>query len=94
MWANYRGGAGAPTGNSCVSKQQTSYSPLKMGVACQAGSEKIIVIRCIEDHWMDEDFVVFKVEYAAFNILSRQVVLDERGIKILHAWVLVQSSIL
>ena len=50
-----------------------------MGVACQAGSEKIIHgLRCTEDHWMDEDFIIFKVDMRnPFNTLSRQVLPDE-----------------
>ena len=46
-------------------------------MACQAGAEKIShgVRRCIEEHWMDEDFVFFKVDMR--NVVSRQAVLDE-----------------
>ena len=33
---------------------------------------------CIEEHWMDKDFVVLKVDMRnAFNMVSRQVFLDE-----------------
>ena len=56
------------------------FQPLQLGVACRAGAEKIAhgVRRCIEEHWMDEDFVFFKVDTRnAFNVVSRQAVLDE-----------------
>ena len=34
--------------------------------------------KSIEDHWMEEDFVVFKIDMQnAFNLVSRQAVLDE-----------------
>eukprot|EP00731_Ephydatia_muelleri_P009897 Em0005g483a len=42
--------------------------------------EKIIhgLRKCIEDHWDDEDFVVLKVDMRnAFNLVSRQAILDE-----------------
>ena len=37
--------------------------PLQFGVACTAGSEKIVhgLRKRIEDHWDDEDFVVLEV---------------------------------
>ena len=56
------------------------FQPLQLGVACRAGAEKVAhALRgCIEEHWMDEDFVVLKVDMRnAFNIVSRQAVLDE-----------------
>lgn len=48
------------------------FQPLQFGVACQAGAEKILhcVRGCIEDHWMDEDFVCFKKN--AFNLVSNK----------------------
>ena len=51
------------------------FQPLQLGVACRAGAENIAhgVRRGIEEHWMDEDFVVFKVDMQnAFNVVSRQ----------------------
>ena len=53
------------------------FQPLQLGVACWAGAEKIdIMVSGV--HWMDEDFVFFKVDMQnAFNIVSRQAVLDE-----------------
>ena len=56
------------------------FQPLQLGVACRAGAEKVAhALRgCIEEHWMDEDFVVLKVDMRnAFNIVSRQAVLDQ-----------------
>ena len=56
------------------------FQPLQLGVACWAGAEKIAhgVRRCIEEHWINEDFVFFKVDMQnAFNVVSRQAVLDE-----------------
>ena len=37
---------------------------LQLGVACRAGAEKIAhgFRRCIEEHWMDEDFVFFNFD--------------------------------
>ncbi|KAL5500371.1 hypothetical protein EMCRGX_G011922 [Ephydatia muelleri] len=54
--------------------------PRDYGVACRAGAEKVIhqVRECLEEHWMDEDFVCFKVDMKnAFNLVSRQTVLEE-----------------
>ena len=56
------------------------FQPLQLGVACSSGSEKIIhgLRKSIEDHWMEEDFVAFKIDMQnAFNLVSRQAVLDE-----------------
>ena len=56
------------------------FQPLQLGVACRAGAEKVAhALRgCIEEHWMDEDFVVLKVDMRnASNMVSRQAVLDE-----------------
>ena len=61
-------------------KASELFHPLQFGVACTAGSEKIIhgLRKCIEDHWDDEDFVVLKVDMRnAFNLVSRQAILDE-----------------
>ena len=54
------------------------FQPLQLGVACQAGSKKIIhgLRICIQEHWDDEDLVVFKVDMQnAFNIVSRQALI-------------------
>ena len=61
-------------------KASELFHPLQFGVACTAGSEKIIhgLRKCIEDHGDDEDFVVLKVDMRnAFNLVSRQAILDE-----------------
>ena len=61
-------------------KASELFHPLQFGVACTAGSEKIIhgLRKCIEDHWDDEDFVVLKVDMNnSFNFVSRQAILDE-----------------
>ena len=55
------------------------FHPLQLGVACRSGAENIAdgVRRCIEEHWMDEDFVFFfKVDMQNINIVSRQAVLE------------------
>ena len=61
-------------------KASDLFQPLQRGVACSSGSEKIIhgLRKSIEDHWMEEDFVVFTIDMQnAFNLVSRQAVLDE-----------------
>eukprot|EP00731_Ephydatia_muelleri_P023064 Em0015g647a len=49
------------------------FSPRQMGLACRTGAEKVThaLRQYIEEHWMDEDFVTFKVDMKnAFNIVS------------------------
>ena len=61
-------------------KASDLFQPLQLGVACSSGSEKIIhgLRKSIEDHWMEEDFVVFKIDIQnAFNLVSIQAVLYE-----------------
>ena len=61
-------------------KFSSFFEPSQFGVACKAGAEKIVhsLRRCIEDNWLNGDFVVFKVDMLnAFNMVSRQAVLDE-----------------
>ena len=56
------------------------FQPSQFGVACKTGAEKIVhsLRKCIEDNWLSGDFVVFKVDTSnAFNVVSRQAVLDE-----------------
>ena len=65
-----------------VTKEKASeyFAPLQMGVACPSGAEKIIhgLRHCVEDHWMDEDFAIMKIDMRnAFNLVSRQALLDE-----------------
>ena len=66
---------------SLKEKISSFFQPLHFGVACRAGAEKIVhsLQNCIEEHWMqEEDFVIFKVDMTnAFNLISRQAVLDE-----------------
>ena len=61
-------------------KARDLFQPLQVGVACRSGSEHIIrgLRKCIDDHWDDDEFVVFKVDMRnAFNMVSRQAILDE-----------------
>ena len=61
-------------------KISSFFQPSQFGVACKAGAEKIVhsLRRCIEDNWLSDDFVVFKVDMSnAFNMVSRQAVMDE-----------------
>ena len=65
-----------------VTKEKASeyFSPLQMGVACPSGAEKIIhgLRHCVEEHWMDENFAVMKIDMRnAFNLVSHQALLDE-----------------
>ena len=56
------------------------FQPSQFGVACKAGPGKIVhsLRRCIEDNWLSGNFVVFKEDMSnAFNVVSRQAVLDE-----------------
>ena len=64
----------------CFNKARDIFQPLQVGVACRSGSESIIhgLRTCIDDHWDDDDFVVFKVDMRnAFNMVSRQAILNE-----------------
>ena len=47
-----------------IDKAAEFFQPSQLGVACRSGAEKIAhgVRRCIEEHWMDEDFFFFKVD--------------------------------
>eukprot|EP00731_Ephydatia_muelleri_P016404 Em0009g828a len=56
------------------------FHPFQFGVACPRGAEKILhsLMCCFDDHWADNNFVVLKVDMTnAFNLVSRQAVLDE-----------------
>ena len=56
------------------------FKPFQFGVACSFGAEKIAhgLRACIENHWLDVDFVVLKVDMKnAFNMVSRQALLSE-----------------
>ena len=59
------------------------FQPLQFGVACPSGTEKVIhgLRTCLEEHWEDDDFAVVKVDMRnAFNLVSRQALLDECAI--------------
>ena len=58
-------------------KISSFFQPSQFGVACKAGAEKIVhsLRRCIDDNWLSGDFVVDMSN--AFNMVSRQAVLDE-----------------
>ena len=61
-------------------KARDLFQPLQVGVACRSGSERIThgLRKFIDDHWDDDDFAVFKVDMRnAFNMVSRQAILDE-----------------
>ena len=61
-------------------KISSFFQPSQFGVACKAGVEKSVhsLRRCIDENWLSGDFVVFKVDMSnAFNMVSRQAVLDE-----------------
>ena len=61
-------------------KASDFFQPLQLGVSCTLGSEKIIhgLRRCMDEHWDSDDFVVLKIDMKnAFNLVSRQALLDE-----------------
>ena len=65
-----------------ITKWKTSeyFSPYQFGVACPSGAAKIVhgLRDCVEEHWNERDFVVMKVNLCnAFNLVSRQALLDE-----------------
>ncbi|KAL5487053.1 hypothetical protein EMCRGX_G019610 [Ephydatia muelleri] len=63
-------------------RAQQFFHPFQFGVACPLGAEQMIhgLRDCIEQHWLENDFVVLKVDLKnAFNMVSRQAVLNECG---------------
>ena len=61
-------------------KISSFFQPLQFGMAFRAGAEKIVhsLGNCSEEHWLEDDFFIFKVDMAnAFNLVSRQAILDE-----------------
>ncbi|KAL5515639.1 hypothetical protein EMCRGX_G000834 [Ephydatia muelleri] len=61
-------------------RAQQFFHPFQFGVACPLGAEQMIhgLRDCIEQHWIENDFVVLKVDLKnAFNMVSRQAVLNE-----------------
>ncbi|KAL5488771.1 hypothetical protein EMCRGX_G017764 [Ephydatia muelleri] len=74
------------------SKVADFFDPLQFEVACSSGAEKVIhgLRNCMDKHWNTEDFVVLKVDMRnAFNVVSRQAVLDECSVHLpeLLPWV-------
>ena len=59
-----------------ITKARDLLQPLQVGVACRSGSEHIIhgLRKCIDDHWDDDDLSGMR---NAFNMVSRQAILDE-----------------
>ena len=61
-------------------KASEFFQSLQFGVACASGSEKVVhgLRACMDKHWEDDDFAVVKVDMRnAFNLVSRQAILDE-----------------
>ena len=61
-------------------KASNFFSPHQLGVACPYEVEKIVhgLRICIEEHVNDNDFVVMNIDLRnAFNLVSRQTLLDE-----------------
>ena len=56
------------------------FKPHQFGVACSNGAEKIAhgLRACVNKYWLDDDFVVLKVDMKnAFNLVSREAILSE-----------------
>ena len=61
-------------------KASDFFQTLQLVVACASGTEKIVhgLRRCVEDHWLDNDFAVIKIDMKnAFNLVSREALLLE-----------------
>ena len=61
-------------------KASEFFSPHQLGAACQCGVEKVVhgLRCCVEKQGNEDDFVVMKTELMnAFNLVSRQMLLDE-----------------
>ena len=66
----------------CLSKGKgiRFLSTSSTGSGCASGTEKIVhgLRRCVEDHWLDNDFAVIKIDMTnAFNLVSREALLLE-----------------
>ena len=62
------------------SKMTSFFEPYQFGVAVPCGAERIAhgLRTCIDQHWMEHDFGVLKVDMTnAFNLVSRQAILSE-----------------
>ena len=56
------------------------FKPYQFGVVCSNGAEKIAhdLRACVNKHWLDDDFVILKVDMKnAFNMVSRGAILSE-----------------
>ena len=61
-------------------KASEYFSPHQLGVACQYGVEKVVhgLRCCVEEQGNEDDLVVTKIDLRnAFNLVSRQMLLDE-----------------
>ena len=61
-------------------KAANFFQPFQYGVACLGGAEKIIhkVRQCVDNHWLDSNFALLKVDMTnTFNLVSRQTFLEE-----------------
>ena len=64
-------------------KASQFFNPFQFGVACPAGTEKIVhkLRQVIEDNWNNRDFAILKVDMRnAFNSVSREAVLHQCAI--------------
>ena len=66
---------------SKISSQKQLWNTMCVPLS-PAGAEKIIhgvlVCRCVQDHWNDDDFVLCKIDLTnAFNMVSCQALLEE-----------------
>eukprot|EP00731_Ephydatia_muelleri_P001739 Em0001g1739a len=69
-----------PNVESLEVKAASFFEPYQFGVACPRGAERIIhdLRACVEEHWLEEDFVVLKVDMKnAFNQVSHRALLSE-----------------
>ena len=56
------------------------FSASSVWSSCASGTEKVVhsLRACMDKHWEDDDFAVVKVDMRnAFNLVSRQAILDE-----------------
>ena len=71
---------------ACIlTKEKASqfFNPFQFGVACPAGTEKIVhkLRQVIEDNWNNGDFAILKVDMRnAFNLVSLEAVLHQCAI--------------
>lgn len=61
-------------------KASEFFQLYQFGVACPMGAEKVAhgLRACVEEHWMEENVTVLKVDMKnAFHLVSRQALLSE-----------------